>query len=198
MCGSSPSILAKENKDYRKWPQYCRKTYWTKMVQYGPNDHFVQMTLFRTDFSIRETKMDHFLTRSILVHLGPPTVLWPFLRCTPLNGFLQDRRVRFRCKTGLLSHRAHVATACLLQRAAKGRQKEFDHFVLFLGLFRWLIGHIFWYFCHFFVTFLLNSFCRTPFAAGWANTVLKDQISISIVVICDQNVLLNRNAHAFE
>ena len=32
------------------------------------------------DFSIRETKMVHFgLMRSILVHLGPPTVLLPFM-----------------------------------------------------------------------------------------------------------------------
>ena len=24
----------------RAWPRYCRKVYWTKMVQNGPNDHF--------------------------------------------------------------------------------------------------------------------------------------------------------------
>ena len=26
-------------------PQYCRKAYWTKMVQNGPNDHFGQNDL---------------------------------------------------------------------------------------------------------------------------------------------------------
>ena len=29
----------------REWPQYCRKVYWTKMVQDGPNDHFGQNDL---------------------------------------------------------------------------------------------------------------------------------------------------------
>ena len=66
----------------REWPRYCPKVYWTKMVQNGPNDPFGQNDLkySELDFSIRETKMVHFgLKRSILVHLGPPTVLWPFL-----------------------------------------------------------------------------------------------------------------------
>ena len=54
------------------------------MVQNGPNDHFGQndpipnwiLAFARPKW----TKMAHFaLQRSILVHLGPPTVLWPFL-----------------------------------------------------------------------------------------------------------------------
>ena len=44
---------------HKEWPQNCRKKYWTKMVQNGPNDHFGQMTYSEQDFSIRETKMDH-------------------------------------------------------------------------------------------------------------------------------------------
>ena len=30
------------SKKSREWPQYCRKVYWIKMVQNGPNDHFGQ------------------------------------------------------------------------------------------------------------------------------------------------------------
>ena len=73
----------------REWPRYCRKVYWTKMVHNGPNDdHFGQNDLIPNWLlaSIRETKMDkwsilvHFgLKKSILVHLGPPTVRGPFL-----------------------------------------------------------------------------------------------------------------------
>ena len=53
------------------------------------------------------------------------------------------------------------------QGAAKGvRQKEFDHFFRFRDAF----GHFSVTFSDasvtFFVTFLPNSFCRTPFAAG--------------------------------
>ena len=33
-----PQILAMAGE----WPRYCRKVYWTKMVQNGPNDHFGQ------------------------------------------------------------------------------------------------------------------------------------------------------------
>ena len=54
-----------------------------------------------------------------------------------------------------------------IQGAAKGgRQKEFDHFFRFRDSF----GHFLVTFSDasvaFFVTFLPNSFCRTPFAAG--------------------------------
>ena len=53
------------------------------------------------------------------------------------------------------------------QGAAKGgRQKEFDHFFLFSGLFRSLFGHFSDASVTFFVTFLPDSFCQTPFAAG--------------------------------
>ena len=64
--------------------RYCLKMYWTKMVQNGPNDHFGQNDLIPNWILAfarpKWTKMVHFgLTRSILVHLGPPAVLWPFL-----------------------------------------------------------------------------------------------------------------------
>ena len=54
------------------------------MVQNGLNDHFGRNDLIpnRILAAARRkwTKMVHFvLKRSILVHLGPPTVLWPFL-----------------------------------------------------------------------------------------------------------------------
>ena len=57
---------------------------WSKMVQMTI---LVKMTLFRTGFSHSRDQngpkwciLVHFgLKRSILVHLGPPTVLWPFL-----------------------------------------------------------------------------------------------------------------------
>ena len=54
----------------REWPRYCRKACWTKMIK------MVQMTIYsELDFILV-----HFgLKRSILVRLGPPTVLWPFL-----------------------------------------------------------------------------------------------------------------------
>ena len=68
----------------RGWPQYCRKLYWTKMDQNGPNDHFGRNDLIpnRIFAFVRPkwTKTVHFgLERSILVHSGPPTVLRPFL-----------------------------------------------------------------------------------------------------------------------
>ena len=57
------------------------------MVQNGPNDHFGQNDLIPNWILAfarpKWTKMVHFgpfgPERSILVHLGPPTVLWPFL-----------------------------------------------------------------------------------------------------------------------
>ena len=71
----------------REWPRYCRKVYWTKMVQNGPDDHFGQNGLIlnwilafaRPKWSIL---VHSGLKRSILVHLGPPTVLRPFLSRT--------------------------------------------------------------------------------------------------------------------
>ena len=55
------------------------------MVQNGPNDHFGQNDLIPNWILAfarpKWTKMVHFgLKRSIFVHLGPPTVLWPFLK----------------------------------------------------------------------------------------------------------------------
>ena len=70
-----------------EWPRYCWKVCWTKMVQNGPNDHFGQNDLIPNWILAfarpKWTKMVHFgpFKRSILVHLGPPTVLWPFLSC---------------------------------------------------------------------------------------------------------------------
>ena len=69
---------------FREWPRYCRKVYWAKMAQNGPNDHFGQNDFIPNRILAfaepKWTKMVHFgLKRSILVHLGPPTVLWPFL-----------------------------------------------------------------------------------------------------------------------
>ena len=48
-------------------PKWSKRPFWSK-CPYS-----------ELDFSIRETKMVHFgLKRSILVHLSPPTVLWPY------------------------------------------------------------------------------------------------------------------------
>ena len=67
----------------REWPRYCRKVCWTKMDQNGPNDHFGQNDLIPNWVLAfarpKRTKMSFWPKRSILVHLGPPTVLWPFL-----------------------------------------------------------------------------------------------------------------------
>ena len=52
--------IEKEAFNTRGWPRYCRKVYWTKMVQNGPDDHlFGQYWPYsELDFSIRETKAD--------------------------------------------------------------------------------------------------------------------------------------------
>ena len=72
-----------------KWPRHCRKGYWTKMDQNGPDDHFGQNDLISNWILAfarpNWPKMDHFgplwsRERSVLVHLGPPTVLCPFLK----------------------------------------------------------------------------------------------------------------------
>ena len=63
----------------------CTGPKWSKMVQ---TTILVKMTLFRTGFQHSRDQngpkwsiLVHFgLKRSILVHLGPPTVLWPFLK----------------------------------------------------------------------------------------------------------------------
>ena len=89
----------------REWPRYCRKVYWTKMVQNGPNDHFGQNGLIPNWILAfarpRWTKMVHFgLKRSILFHLGPPTVLRPFLISTT-SGQNRVRDSR-KLKSGML------------------------------------------------------------------------------------------------
>ena len=76
---------------FKEWPRYCRKVYWTKMVQNGQNDHFGQNDWILAFARPKWTKMVHFgpfwPKRSILVHLGPPTVLWPLLS---LGGHFQS------------------------------------------------------------------------------------------------------------
>ena len=69
-----------DSRESREWPRYCRKVYWTKMAQNGPNDHFGQNDLIPNWILAfaRPAKMDQ--NGPFLVHLGPPTVLWPFLR----------------------------------------------------------------------------------------------------------------------
>ena len=60
----------------REWPRYCRKVYWTKMVQNGPNDHFGQNNLIPNRilaFARPKSILVHFgLKRSILV-----LFIWP-------------------------------------------------------------------------------------------------------------------------
>ena len=50
--------------DIRAWPRYCRKEYWTKMDQNGPNDHFGQNGLIPNWILAfarpKWTKMVHF------------------------------------------------------------------------------------------------------------------------------------------
>ena len=57
----------------REWPRYCRKVYWPKLVQNGPDNHFEPFWPYsKLDFSIRETKMDQngpFWPEE--VHFGP-------------------------------------------------------------------------------------------------------------------------------
>ena len=60
----------------RAWPRYCRKVYWTTMVQNGPKDHFGQNDLIPN--WILAFARQNGPKWSILVHLGPPTVLWQF------------------------------------------------------------------------------------------------------------------------
>ena len=50
----------------REWPRYCRKAYWTKMVQNGPNEHFGQNDLIPNWILA--------FARPKLVHFGP---FWP-------------------------------------------------------------------------------------------------------------------------
>ena len=84
-------------------PKWSKRPFWSKLPY------------SELDFSIRETKMDqngpfwsilvHLgLKRSILVHLGPPTALWPFLTSwTPNN-----RNEGTFAKTTLLQNRPFV------------------------------------------------------------------------------------------
>ena len=60
--------------DTKEWPRYCRKVYWTKMVQNGQIDHFGQNDLipirnFRTGFWHSQDQNGPFW--SILVYSGP-------------------------------------------------------------------------------------------------------------------------------
>ena len=65
-------------KRCRAWPRYCRKVYWTKMVQNGPNDHSGQNALIPNWILIlafarpKWTKMVHFCPFwPKEVHFGP-------------------------------------------------------------------------------------------------------------------------------
>ena len=74
-----------QRKRVKEWPRYCRKAYWTKMVRSGQNGQFGQNDFIPNGILAltrpKWTKMVHFgLKRSILAHLGPPTVLWPLLK----------------------------------------------------------------------------------------------------------------------
>ena len=59
----TPVILPSEAQA-REWPRYCRKEYWTKMGQNGPNDHFGQNDLIPNRILAfarpKWTKMVHF------------------------------------------------------------------------------------------------------------------------------------------
>ena len=59
----------------REWLRYCRKVYWTKRAQNGPNNILVKWPYSEPILAFARSKW----TCSIVVHLGPPTVLWPFL-----------------------------------------------------------------------------------------------------------------------
>ena len=77
------------------------------MVQNGPNDHFGQNALIPNWILAfarpKWTKMVHFgLRRSILVHLGPPTVLWPF-PCPSFPWFFCFTKEKPQINQGFLS-----------------------------------------------------------------------------------------------
>ena len=59
-----PALEVYKNQSFREWPRYCRKEYWTKMVQNGPNDHFGQNDLIPNWILAfarpKWTKMVHF------------------------------------------------------------------------------------------------------------------------------------------
>ena len=54
-------------------PKWSRRLFWSKWPY------------SELGFSIRETKMDHFSFWPEEVHLGPPTVLWPFQKLQTWN-----------------------------------------------------------------------------------------------------------------
>ena len=69
---------------------------WTKMTQNGHNDHFGQNGLilnwilaFARPNGPKGSILVHF--RSILVHLGPSTVLWPLLRHAGFSHAIQGK-----------------------------------------------------------------------------------------------------------
>ena len=53
----------------RAWPRYCRKVYWTKMAQNGPNDHFGQNGLIPNWILALARPL-----QAKMVHFGP---FWP-------------------------------------------------------------------------------------------------------------------------
>ena len=60
------------------------------MALHGPNDYFGQHDLIPNRLLAfarpKWTKMTHFdLKGSIVVHLGPPAVLWPFLKIAAIS-----------------------------------------------------------------------------------------------------------------
>ena len=79
---------------------------------------------------------------------------------------ISDRMIQIpRPKPVRMAVKAFLFSLLGYQGAAKGgRQKDFDHFFLFSGLFRSLLGHFFWCFCQFFrplfaKLLLPDSFC---------------------------------------
>ena len=72
-CGNILSVLAAFvlllGSQNREWPRYCRKVYWTKMVQNGPNDHFGRNALIPNwNLAFARPKWTK------MVHFGP---FWP-------------------------------------------------------------------------------------------------------------------------
>ena len=110
-------------KYYREWPRYCRKVYWSKMVQNAPDDLFGQNDLILNRIlAFAGPKWTFGLKRSILVHLGPPTILWPFLLLSC---------IRASANTGIACIRtiAHFPKNCFLHvlvlcRGAKKKNQQ--------------------------------------------------------------------------
>ena len=55
----SDSFLCFSYHFFREWPRYCRKVYWTKMVQkWSKRPFWSKCPYSEPDFGIRDTKMD--------------------------------------------------------------------------------------------------------------------------------------------